>query len=180
VRGEGTRGSQSGGDLVEIGRLGRAHGLHGEIVLDGADLTPRELAQVHAFTWRGRDGTTRALTLEEARALSTSLLVRFTGIESREQARALTLGVLLAARERLPDPGPGVAYAFQLVGLEVRTVEGRRLGVLERVMESGAHPIYVVRGEKEILIPATPEIVRRVDLDQGHITVALPAGLEEL
>jgi len=149
-------------------------------VLDGADLTPRELAQVQTFTWRGRDGTERSLSFEEARPFSTSLLVRFAGIDSREKARALTLGELLAPRERLPDPGPGVAWAFQLVGLEVRTVEGRRLGVLERVMESGAHPIYVVRGEKEILIPAAPEIVRRVDLDQGHITVALPAGLEEL
>ena len=83
-------------------------------------------------------------------------------------------------RERLPDPGPGVAYTFQLLGLRVETDEGRMLGTLEDIIQTGAHPVYVVRGERELMIPAAPEVLKRVDLAAGVITVVLPAGLEDL
>ncbi len=88
--------------------------------------------------------------------------------------------MLWAEESVLPDPGPGVAYAFQLVGLRVETTEGRVLGTLAELMTTGASPIYVVRGEREWLIPGNPEVVQRVDLAAGVIIVALPAGLDEL
>ena len=79
-----------------------------------------------------------------------------------------------------PDPGPDAAYTFELIGLEVRTEAGRVLGTLEQVITTGANPVYVVRGEREWLVPASPGVVRRVDLDARVVTVELPAGLEDL
>ena len=107
------------------------------------------------------------------------MLVGFAGVETREEAAALTNGELLADSERLPDAGPGMAYHFQLVVLEVREEDGRVLGKLADIIPTGAHGVYVVRGERELLIPATPEVLRRVDLEGGTITVKLPAGFEE-
>jgi 16S rRNA processing protein RimM len=167
-------------DLVRIGRLRRPHGLRGELVLEGASLTPAELQAVGSFTWRGRDGASRRLVLEEVRGGPERLLVRFQGFEDRDQAARLGAGELLAERSRIPDPGPGVAYTFQLVGLRVVEEDGRELGVLTDVLRSGAHPIYVVRGPRELLIPAVEPVVRRVDLEAGVMVVALPRGLEEL
>jgi len=86
----------------------------------------------------------------------------------------------MADADRLPDPGPGVAYTFQLIGLSIATEDGRALGTLVEIIRTGAHPVYVVRGDKELLVPATPEVVKNVDLAAGVITVALPLGLEEL
>ncbi len=166
--------------LVTIGRLGRAHGVRGEITLDGGSLSALELTAVKEFTWQGPRGETRTLTLVTARPAHTRMLVQFAGIADRDQASALSNGQLQAERARLPDPGPGMAYTFELIGLEVKTDDGRRLGVLERVLSTGAHPIYVVHGEREWLIPATPEVVKRVDLEARAITVALPPGLEDL
>ena len=60
------------------------------------------------------------------------------------------------------------------------TEEGRTLGVLEDILPTGAHPVYVVRGMKELLVPAAPGVVLRVDTAARVIIVALPAGLEEL
>ena len=166
--------------LVRIGRLGRPHGLHGEMALDQTDLTARELLRVRSFVWKGRDGKSRDLRLAAARDSVPRPLIRFAGIDRRDDAAELTRGELWAERERIPDPGPGMAYTFQLVGCRVVTEEGRDLGVLENVWSTGANPVYVVRGERELLLPAHPGVVKRVNLAEATITVALPAGIEDL
>jgi 16S rRNA processing protein RimM len=166
--------------LVRIARIGRAHGLKGEVALEGASLSALELHAVRRFTWKGRRGETLPLTLATARPAHTRVLARFEGYDDRDRAATLTLGELYAEHETLPDPGPGTAYTFQLVGLEVRTTAGRVLGVLEDIIPTGATPVYVVKGERELLVPASPEVLRGVDLAAGTITVELPAGLEDL
>jgi 16S rRNA processing protein RimM len=165
--------------LVQIGRLGRPHGVNGEMALDSCDLTPLELHDVGRFVWRGPDGRERPLIIRTARPAHDRMLVAFDGIDRRETASELTNGLLMAQQEQLPDPGPGHAYHFQLIGLEVRTDDGRVLGTLEDIVRTGAHPVYVVRGARELLLPAVPDVIRKLDLEAGTLTVTLPAGLEE-
>jgi len=165
---------------VRIGRLGRPHGLRGELALDGASLDASELLAVRTFLWRGKRGEERTLRLSAARDVLPRPLLHFAGIHDRESAAELTNGELWADRDQLPDPGPGVAYTFQLIGSRVVTGEGRELGTLAEIWPSGAHPIYVVRGEREWLLPAHPGVVRNVDLKGGVITVDPPAGIEDI
>lgn len=167
-------------DLVRIGRLQRPHGLRGEVVLDGASLTGEELLSIGLFVWKGAGRTERALTLQGVRGGGDRLLLRFEGVTDRDQASDLGLGELFVERSRLPDAGPGQAYTFQLVGLRVVEEDGRELGTVAEVMRTGAHPVYVVRGRRELLIPAVEPIIKRVDLEAGVMVVALPRGLEEL
>ena len=143
-------------------------------------LTALDLHAIKRFTWRRRGAETQILTLETARPVHERLLVRFAGCDDRDRAASLTQGELLAERELLPDPGPGEAYTFQLIGLEVRTTAGRRLGTLEEVISTGANPVYVVRGEREWLVPAAPGVVQQVDMKARTLVVELPAGLEDL
>ena len=166
--------------LVTIGRLGRPHGLAGEMAIDLLALDPGELLSVRDFTWRGKRGETRPLVLTAARAAQPRVLVRFEGVASREDAAALVNGELMMERSRLPDPGPGMAWTHQLRGSEVRTEDGRVLGRLEDIVHTGAHAVYVVRGEREWLLPAIESVVKRVDLESGVITVTLIPGLEEI
>lgn len=166
-------------DMVRIGQLGRPHGIHGEIGLDGTSLTAEDLEQVRNFTWR-KAGAQRSLVLSGARPTHGRILVSFAGITERERAAELTLGELLIERSKLPSAGPGEAYTFQLVGLQVVDSTGRALGRITDVMRTGAHPIWVVRGQKELLIPVVESVVQSVDLEAGVITVALPPGLEDL
>ncbi|HVP14588.1 MAG TPA: ribosome maturation factor RimM [Terriglobales bacterium] len=173
-------GSGGPGSLVRIGRVGRAHGVHGEVHVYGVSLTPLEMHEVKRFLWRRAGAAERELTLATARPALARLLVRFEGIDQREQVAELVNGELWAERERLPDPGPTTAYTFQLVGLRVETEDGRALGVIDGVVTTAGNPVYVVRGEREILVPGAPGIVKRVDLAGGIMVVALPPGLEEL
>ena len=165
--------------LIEIGRLGRPHGLKGEQGLDPCTLTPLELHALKTFTWHGQDGTSRPLTLATARPANARMLVRFTVATNRAGASALTNGRLLVEEERLPDPGPATAYSFQLIGLEVVTEEGRSVGAVAEIWPSPAHPVLVVRGHGEVLIPSIPEFVKAVDLAGRRIIVRLLPGMEE-
>jgi 16S rRNA processing protein RimM len=165
---------------VSIGRLARAHGLHGELLLVDCPLDASELERVQSIVWRGRDGAILPLRLASQRPIHRGRLVSFTGYGDRDRAAALSGGELLTDESSLPDPGPDVAYTFQLIGMEVRNDDGRRLGVLEQIWNTGAHPIYVVQGERELLVPAHPGVLVGVDREARIITVSLPPGLEEL
>ena len=168
--------------LVLIGTFGRPHGIAGEIYLDRVTLDPDELRAVARFTLRGRDGAERAVRVREARATHDRMLVALDGFRSRETVSALTLATLWAEADTLPDPGPGVAYTHQLVGLTVVDAGGRELGRLREVQRGGAQPLYVIdtADGRELLVPGVPEMLERVDLAAGRITVKLPPGLEEL
>ena len=166
--------------LVQVGRLGRAHGVGGEIHLDSFSLTTEEITAISDFVARAPGGTMRNLRLASIRPATPRWLAYFEGIETREQAAALAGSALMAEASRLPDAGPGMVYTFQMMGLQVVDIGGRELGRIEEVLRTSAHPVYVVRGAKEILIPAVGPIVRDVDLERGIVTVELPPGLEEL
>jgi 16S rRNA processing protein RimM len=148
--------------------------------LTGCPLEAAELRSIRSFTWRGHDDSRLTLELVGVRPIHRGLLVKFTGYSDRDRATTLTRGELLVDQDRLPDPGPDVAYTFQLIGMEVRDEHGRTLGLLDQIWNTGAHPVYVVQGEREILIPAHPGVLQHVDREARVITVALPAGLEDL
>jgi len=167
--------------LVFLGRVGRPHGVAGEVYVDRTSLTAEEWLAVGRLQWRGRGGVTRSLVLTEMRATHDRLLARFEGIGLREAAAELVNGELWGDAAKLPDPGPGVAYAFQMVGMKVVTVDGRELGILRDISFHAARPLYQVeRDGKEILVPGHEPFVKHVDLAAGVITVELPPGFEEL
>jgi 16S rRNA processing protein RimM len=168
-------------NLVFIGRVGRPHGIDGEFYVDRIALNADELRALGSLEWRGREGDPRPVTIAGVRTANDRLLVRFEGVRTREAAAGFTNGMLWGDAERLPDPGPGVVYTFQLVGLRVVDVAGRELGVLRDVQTSTAQPLYVVEHDgREHLYPGIEPFVKRVDLAAGVITMDLPPGLEDL
>jgi 16S rRNA processing protein RimM len=64
------------------------------------------------------------------------------------------------------------------MGLQVRTEEGRLLGVIEEILPTGSNDVYVCRGgEREILLPAIADVIREIDTKKGFVTVRLLEGL---
>lgn len=165
--------------LVYIGRLGRPHGIHGELYLDDVSLDAAELRTVGTFEWRGKSGASRPLELTASRDTGQRPLVTFRGIAHREAAAELVNGELWADASKLPDPGPGMVYSYQLVGLRVVTTEGLELGAVRSVIQNGPQTLYAV-GERDTLVPGHAPFLKHVDLAAGTITVDLPPGLLEL
>ena len=81
------------------------------------------------------------------------------------------LGGANSARGSSSPEGCGEYYWHQLEGLEVVNLSGENLGKVDRLLETGANDVLVLKGEQERLVPYTPGVVVEVDLDKGRIQV---------
>lgn len=118
--------------------------------------------------------------LRRVRAADTRLLVTFEGVASREAASALTNGLLWADQARLPDPGPGRSYAWELAGMRVVDPTGRELGVVAEVVFNVGQPLLVLEGAEGRMLPCQPPFMKHLDPVTRTITLDLPAGFDEL
>ena len=92
-------------------------------------------------------------------------MLKLRGVDTPEEAKRLVGHDVLITRSAAPPLPEGSYYQADLVGLRVVTDEGRELGRVAEIWETGANDVYVVRGEQEEwLLPATREVVRGIDL----------------
>ena len=107
-----------------------------------------------------------------------SLVLKLQGVESLEEAerlRGAVLEVLIVEAEPLPE---GSYYYYQVLGLEVYTVDGDHLGQVTDILPTGSNDVYVVQGSRgEVLVPATAEVITALDLEAGRITIEPLRGL---
>ena len=163
-----------------MGSIARAHGLAGEVVVDVWSEAPERFQPGSAMTARVPGGGERSVVVETARPFGERLLLRFVGVSTRTQAEALRGADLTVARRDVPPAPEGTHYRFELVGLRVRTREGKHLGAVADVFSTGSNDVIVVRGEgTELLLPYLDNVVLKVDLERGEMVVEIPPGLNE-
>lgn len=116
-------------------------------------------------------GSATSLAIEATGRSGGQLTVKFKGIDDRDRAAALAGSSLCVARSDLPAGGEREFYRADLIGCAVVSTGGAPLGVLDHFVETPAHALMVVRGEKEYWIPAVPAHLRRVDLPARLVVV---------
>ncbi|RAV10372.1 ribosome maturation factor RimM [Mycolicibacterium sp. GF69] len=170
-------------DLV-VGRVVKAHGVTGEVVVDVRTDDP-EARFAPGTTLRGRaaKGTAeRGYTIESVREHGGRLLVRLVGVTDRNDADALRGTLFVVDSQELPPiDDPDEYYDHQLEGLQVRTVGGDVIGTVAEVLHTAAGELLAVRSaEREVLIPFVGAIVTSVSLPEQTIEIDPPEGLLEL
>lgn len=108
------------------------------------------------------------------------LLVRFEGVTTREAASALTNGTVWGDQGKLPDPGPGVSYAYELVGMQVVDPAGKVYGIVAEVVFIVDQPLLMLEGPEGRLLPCQPPFLKNLDAAARVITLDLPPGFDEL
>ena len=168
-------------DYLKIGGIISTHGLKGEVkvypttqdvhrydVLDTAYIEmPSGKIPVH---------------VERVRYFKNLVIVKFRGLDRIEDVEKLKGAELLINREDAIPLEEGEYFIPDLLGLRVVTDDGRELGVIKDVIETGANNVYDVQNEDgaRILIPAIPQCILDVRLEEGDMTVHLLPGLENL
>jgi 16S rRNA processing protein RimM len=162
---------------IAVGRVLRAHGLEGEVVIRRFGETEGVLAPGASLRFgEGTEAIRR--TVLSSKPHGRDWIVTLEGLHDRDLADAIRGELLFVEEESLPDLPKGTYYRFQLVGLRVRTQAGEDLGRIEEVLETGANDVFVVRGEKgEILIPAVDSVLAEVDLGRGEMVIIPIPGL---
>jgi 16S rRNA processing protein RimM len=173
---------------VVVGRIGRPHGIRGELSVEPRTDEPERRFVVGArLRVRTADGSAvgtpyAELAVASVRWHQDRLLVGFEEIADRtaaEAARGLLLAVLVDPAETPQDPEE--FYDHQLVGLRVVTTGGRVVGEVREVSHSGAQDLLVVRreGREDALVPFVTALVPEVDLAGGRLVVDDRPGLLE-
>lgn len=157
---------------VAVGRVLRAHGVRGELVVEPL-APPSTLTPSRRVTILGRE-----YEIAHARSGGRLLHLKLAGVDTREQARALSSAYLQVREGELAALPEGEYYRFQLLGLVVRSVDGSDLGRVTDVLSASENDIYVVSGPSgEVLIPAVDDVVQDIDLSAGLITIEIIPGL---
>ena len=156
---------------VVLGTVGAAYGVHGWVRV--TPFTESRDTLLDYAEWQiGRDGQWRAMAVVAGRGQGRQLVVQLAGVASREAARALTGAEVAVWRHQLPPLEHGEHYWSDLVGLEVWNRDGVWLGRIERVMDTGANDVLVLRGERERLIPyLVDDVVLAMDFDTRRMEV---------
>jgi 16S rRNA processing protein RimM len=162
---------------VVVGRVGRAHGIRGELAVDiRTDEPERRFAPGSSVVCGGR-----TLTVTHARPHGGKLVVRFAEIADRTAAETLHGQVVEAEVDEhdLPDEDEAY-YDRQIVGLQVRAgaSDGPVVGTVRRVDHLPSQDLLVVAtGTTEVLVPFVEALVPEVDLAAGHLVVIDRPGL---
>ncbi|MEO1365741.1 MAG: ribosome maturation factor RimM [Acidobacteriota bacterium] len=166
---------------IAVGRVLRAHGIRGEVKVEvWSDVDDRFAKGVELQIRPAPSGRVETRRVTGVRTDRGTLLLRFDGVESRDDAEALRGAVLEVDEAQVPEAPDGFYYHFQLEGCRVTDASAGVVGTVAEVIEDGGgHILRLEDGAKTVLIPFVDAFLRRVDVTAREIDVELPDGLIE-
>jgi 16S rRNA processing protein RimM len=165
---------------VVVARIGKAHGLRGEVTVQVLSASPGDRF-VPGASFMTEPATAGPLVLRSARDHNGVLLLGFEHTEDRTGAEALR-GIRLLGDVLEDDGDEDSWYERDLVGLKAVTVSGQEVGEVTALESRPTQDLLVLRlsDGREALVPFVAEIVPEVDLEGGRIVLDPPAGLLDL
>ncbi|MGD2050599.1 MAG: ribosome maturation factor RimM [Chloroflexota bacterium] len=162
--------------FLVIGRVIKPHGVRGEVKVEVHTELPER------FDWLEQvyigDPDPIAVPIEKVRFHKSWVILKLAGYSDRNEAEKLRAQWLHVPEDEALPLEEGEYYLFQVIGFTVITDEGQVLGQVTEVIETKANNVFVVEGPNgEILLPDIDEVIKEVDLENGHLLVHLIPGL---
>jgi 16S rRNA processing protein RimM len=168
-------------EMALVGRIARAHGNRGHVIVNLETDFPEERFQPGAELFMVRDGAVRPVRLTAVRFHRDRPVVGIEGVETMDDAEALAGRELRVPLDRLARLPSGTFYRHDLVGCRVETTGGEAIGTVTDVEGTLAGSRLVVAGAAgELLIPLATAICTTIDPSAKRIVVDPPEGLLEL
>ena len=166
-------------DLVQVGYVSGAYGLNGWVRITPFSTTADAL--LNAKVWWLDKPALRDVDVMQAKSHSGEVVAQLMGVAGRDAAEALKGTAVLIPRSHFPALSDGEFYWVDLIGLAVLNLQGESIGVVNDMMDNGAHPILRIvppvntlseqAQQTEILIPFVDQFVKTIDQQQKIITV---------
>lgn len=167
-------------NLVDVGRITAVFGVKGWVKIDSFT-QPFENIQLYQPWWLKTAHGVKAVEVVESKPHGNVLIAQIKGVNTRDDAERYRGVTIAVERDLLPELDSDEYYWHQLEGLTVVSEYNgvnSLLGIVDRLMETGANDVLVIKGnqesidQRERLIPYIPEqFVKSVDLSAGQIIV---------
>ena len=163
--------------MYSIGYVLKPQGVKGEIKVEPTSGNPERFKKLK--TIKINNTQQKAYSIEHMRLSDRFVYLKLKDVNSRDAAEELRGKELVVEKNELMQLNPGEYFIHDLLGCEVETEEGRHLGKLADILQNSSNDIYIVRdGEgHEVLLPATSDVIKQVDLEGKKIIVHLIDGL---
>ena len=173
--------SQQWASMAVVGRIARAHGIRGQVIVNPETDFPDERFQAGAELFIERGGAVEALRVTTVRFHRERPVIGIAGVETMNDAEALAGCELRVPLDRLTPLPPDTFYRHDLVGCQVTTRDGREIGPVRDVEGSLIGSRLVVEGaDGEVLIPMVAAICVEVKPAAKRIVIDPPDGLLEV
>ncbi len=180
----GVRQKKDGSDRqwVVSGRIGRAVGLKGECAVYWSDdECPAEVGAELFIDADDGEGL-RSYKMAALRKQGRFYVLRFEGVDDRSAARRLAGREMLKPADSLPKLPEGQYYCYQILGMEVETEGGEKLGRVVRIFTAGGNDVYEVlphggRKGSEILVPAIADVIMSIDVEAKRMVIRPLEGM---
>lgn len=156
---------------ISVGKISGVFGVKGWVkVFSFTD--PRENILTYSPWLLKKSGETKTVNVVDGQLQGKTIVAQLAGIADRDQAAGLMGWDVFITRNQLPKAAKDEYYWSELIGLNVETIDGVQLGVVDSLLETGANDVIIVQGERERVIPFLQgQTIINVDLDEGKIVV---------
>ncbi len=164
--------------LITIGKARKTHGVKGEIKIEPLTDHPERFSDLRRIYLTSPRGESSECAVRSVRYMDGTPVLLLQGYDNPEKARELN-GWLVQVPEEEAVPLPeGRYYWFELIGMEVLSEAGEKLGRIVDIFETGSNDVYVMKaGRKEIYLPATREVIKQVDRATKRMVIHIVEGL---
>ncbi len=158
-------------EFVCVGKVSGIFGVKGWIKVYSYTETRENILTYSPWTLtKGKES--KEVQVIDGRRHGKTVVARLEGINDRDDAAELNGWEIFIHADQLPKAKQGEYYWADLVGLQVKTVEGTDLGIVQQMLETGANDVVVVLGERERLIPFLQgQTIIKIDLLAGEMLV---------
>ncbi|MBM6754729.1 ribosome maturation factor RimM [Lactobacillus alvi] len=167
-------------NYYHVGKIVNNHGIRGEVkVMVTTDFPEERFAQGKQLIIL-KDNKPIKVTVEKARMHKGMELIKFAEFDSINDVQTFRDCFLAVTEADQAELAEGEYYYHQIIGLEVVTLEGRKLGTIKEILAPGANDVWVVERPKQsdLLLPVIDDVIKKIDLDAGRVEVELLEGLE--
>ncbi|WAM34726.1 ribosome maturation factor RimM [Caldicellulosiruptor morganii] len=163
---------------LQVGKIVNTFGLKGEVKVIPLTDSPERFSELEYVLLE--DNLSQRLTIERYRVKDNIVIMKFKEISSIDDAQKLKNRFLVIERERAKKLPEDTYFICDIIGLEVCDLDGRKLGRIKDVLQTGSNDVYICQsyiGKKDLLIPALKDIVKEVNIEQGYMKIKVIEGL---
>ena len=166
-------------DFLQVGKIVNTHALQGEVkVVSNSDFKEDRFKKGSTLVI-DFNGEHVEVTVATHRVHKGADLLKFKHLNSINDVEKYKGCALLVSTDDLEELEENEFYYFEIIGCEVVTTDGEKIGEISEILETGANDVWVVKrqGQKDALIPYIEDVVKDVDIDAKTVTIQVLEGL---